>query len=167
MIKTIFSKETLTYLEETEEKQMKNNNNLYSQTANITDTQNNLVSDYDFYNINTSIPLRLMEIPSGSNFSSNNTCVTFPELRMYNYTVVFTNFDYKGKVFPENFCYGALTYNISRNDFFNMVEKNKSKINNYFYQDKFNKQFTIFSRCFSEFPEAQFIAISSLLFKFI
>ena len=115
-------------MEETEEKQIMNNNDKDSEFANITNSKNNLISDYDFYNINTSTPLRLMEIPSGLDYSSNNTCVTFPDLIKYNYTVAFTNFEYKGKIFPENFCYGALTYNISRNDFFNMVEKNKSKI---------------------------------------
>lgn len=142
LIKTILSQETLNYIEETIENQITSNNNFNLETTNITNitnTQSSLISDYDFYNINTSIPLRLMEIPSESDFKSNNTCVTFPELRQYNYTVVFTNFDYKGKIFPENFCYGALTYNISRDDFFNMVEKNKSKKVFYVYLTIFNK----------------------------
>jgi len=127
LIKTILSKDTFSILEETEYEQINNHAILHSQNTNITDIKTNLVSDYDFYNINTSLPLRLIEIPSESDYSSNDTCVTYLDLINYNYTCLFTNFDYKGFIFPENFCYGALTYNISRNDFFNIVEKNKSK----------------------------------------
>lgn len=128
LIKTIISKETLTYLDDSIEKPIQNSHHNL-ETTNITDNKNNVVFEYDFYNINTSYPLKLMKIPSGSKYESNNTCVSFPELIAYNYTIPFTNFEYQGKIFPENFCFGALTYNISRNDFFNIIEKNKSKIN--------------------------------------
>ena len=84
-------------------------------------------SDYDFYNLQKNATYKLMSIPSGSNFQSNNTCVSYPELINYNNTISFKTFQYRGKVFPENFCFGLLTYNISRNDFFDIVEKNKSK----------------------------------------
>ena len=127
IIDAIISKDTLIYIEDTKDKQILNNK-LNSETLDITNNQNKTVYDYDFYNINTSILLSLMEIPSESKYRSNNTCVTFPELITHNYTVAFTKFDYSGKIFPENFCYSALTYNISRNDFFNIIEKNKSKI---------------------------------------
>lgn len=75
--------------------------------------------NYDEFQINKLIP-----IPERVNYSSNNTCVTVSDLKMYNYT------DYGGtvvnykKVIPENYCYSMLSYNISREDFFNIVDKN-------------------------------------------
>jgi hypothetical protein len=126
LVKTVYPKESLAHLQDTEDDYPADINNRNLETTNITDSFI-AASDYDFRNINTSIPLKLMEIPSGSLYTSNDTCVTYPELIQYNYTVAFTDFNYRGKIFPENFCFGALTYNISRNDFFNIIEKNKSK----------------------------------------
>jgi hypothetical protein len=68
--------------------------------------------------------LKLQPIPNGVNYTSNNTCVTVSDLIKYNYS------DYGGtvlnynKVIPENYCYSMLSYNISREDFFNIVDKN-------------------------------------------
>lgn len=102
-------------------------NSANKNTSSIS-SSTNLLYDYDFYNINSSYPYKLMNIPKNSNYNSSNTCVSYPDLINYNYTVSFRQFDYSNKIFPENFCYGLLTYNISRNDFFNIIEKNKSKI---------------------------------------
>ena len=82
-------------------------------------------SDYNYTNIHNLLP-----IPSDVNYKSNNTCVTFPELKQYNYTERPDMANNKANIFPENFCYSMLTYNISREDFFDIVNKNLRMLNN-------------------------------------
>ena len=52
--------------------------------------------------------------------------ITYQDQIKYNYSLDFYKYDYHGKIFPENFCYGLLTYNISRNDFNDIIRKNMS-----------------------------------------
>jgi len=83
-----------------------------------------------YYNYANYVPEAIYDlspIPSGSSYSSNNTCVSYTDLINYNYTDLVQNLAFYQKVFPENYCYGLLTYNISREDFFDIVNKNLSK----------------------------------------
>ncbi len=96
------------------------------QNSSITINNIEITNDYDFYNVNSSLYYKLIEIPVGSTYNSTNTCVNYNDLINYNYSISYKEFVYRGKIFPENFCYGLLTYNISRNDFFNIIQKNKS-----------------------------------------
>jgi hypothetical protein len=66
-----------------------------------------------------------------SPYRGNNTCVTFPEFITHNYTDRDYNWDNKGKVYPENYCYGMLSYNISREDFSDIINKNLHAFSNY------------------------------------
>jgi hypothetical protein len=87
--------------------------------------------DYNPLNYSENDNYNLMSIPTGSKFQSNNTCVSYPELIKYNYTEYFSKWANWKNVYPENFCYSMLTYNISRQDFFNIVNKNLLAFQNY------------------------------------
>ena len=86
---------------------------------------------YNPLNYSQNDTYNLSAIPVGSTYSSNNTCVSYPDLISYNYTDLFPNWNNWLKVYPENFCYSMLTYNISREDFFNIVNKNLLAFQNY------------------------------------
>jgi hypothetical protein len=105
-------------------------NNNYNITEIIINTintnQNNNINDYNFNNLNQTIKYNLLPLSIKSNYQSNNTCVTYQDQIKYNYSLDFYKYDYHGKIFPENFCYGLLTYNISRNDFNDIIRKNMS-----------------------------------------
>ena len=103
-----------------------NTNNNYNQiTENIKDKKN--IVNYNFYNLVQNVKYSLQPISPNSPYKSNNTCVTIEDQIKYNYTIDFYSYEYRGKIFPENFCYGLLTYNISRNDFSDIIRKNISK----------------------------------------
>ncbi len=87
--------------------------------------------NYNPLNYNQDDNYNLMEIPANSAFESNNTCVSYPELVSYNYTEFFPKWANWLNVYPENFCYSMLTYNISRQDFFDIVNKNLLAFQNY------------------------------------
>jgi hypothetical protein len=87
--------------------------------------------EYNPMNYSENDNYNLMSIPLGSKFKSNNTCVSYPELVKYNYTDFFHNWANWKNVYPENFCYSMLTYNISRHDFFNIINKNLLAFQNY------------------------------------
>jgi len=122
-VKNIFSKDNYSNIPNLD----KIISNFTDQVGISTINDNKNIYDYDFYNINYTYQLKLMDIPAGSTYKSNNTCVNFADIKNYNYSIDFNTYSYQGKIFPENFCYGLLTYNISRQDFFNIIEKNKSK----------------------------------------
>ena len=65
---------------------------------------------------------------------NNTNCVTFSNLRFYNYTELFDYYD-SSFIFPENYCYGVLSYNITIDDFNNIRELNIKafKLYRYFY----------------------------------
>jgi hypothetical protein len=103
---------------------------------NLTDSQ------FDSNNENTTIPNviwydpknysyndinNLLPIPSNINYNSNDTCVTLGDLVDYNYTDFFDNLSSWNKVNADNYCYGMLRYNISREDFFDIINKNNRK----------------------------------------
>ncbi len=79
---------------------------------------------YNPFNYNYTSNYNMKPIPTNSKYQSNNTCVTFANLIEYNYTDRPENWNNMANVFPENFCYSMLTYNISREDFFDIVNKN-------------------------------------------
>lgn len=81
---------------------------------------------YNFNNYNQTDIFNIIQIPVGSKYNSNNSCVTYPDLIYYNYSDLQSDINNWNKVYPENFCYGMLTYNISREDFFGIINKNIS-----------------------------------------
>lgn len=94
-------------------------------------SKEDLVKNYNPLNYNSNDNYSLLPIPKSSNYKSNNTCVSYPDLIQYNYTDYFQNWANWIKVVPENFCYSMLTYNISREDFFDIVNKNLIAFQNY------------------------------------
>jgi hypothetical protein len=77
------------------------------------------------YNWADHIPEKEYDVMANQeNFETNNTCITMSELVEYNYTGPWLEWENWNKVFPQNFCYSMLTYNISRNDFADIVNKN-------------------------------------------
>ena len=56
-------------------------------------------------------------------YNSSNPCVTFDDLVAYHYTDNLQNANNSANVTPENFCYSLLTYNITREDFFDIINK--------------------------------------------
>lgn len=106
-----------------------NNNNNNEKNEKITSTPR--TQNYNFFNFVQKVKYLLQPIPQNSLYKSNNTCVTFPDQIKFNYTVDFYTYEYRGKIFPQNFCYGLLTYNISRNDFSDIVNKNVRAFQNF------------------------------------
>ena len=97
----------------------------FSLVINYSSCQNNkAIKSYDPTNYSYNDSYSLMPIPADVSYTSNNTCVTFPDLVQYNYTDYFTKWSNWLNVYPENYCYSMLTYNISREDFFDIVNKN-------------------------------------------
>jgi hypothetical protein len=70
-----------------------------------------------------------MAIP-GNNYSSTYPCVTVDDLIAFHYTSTYSNID-NSQIYPENFCYGILNYNITREDFFNIIQKNYNAFQNF------------------------------------
>ena len=64
-------------------------------------------------------------------FMSNDACVTVQDLIAFHYTDGLNDMDVSSNVSPDNFCYGILQYNITREDFFNIIEKNRNAFKNY------------------------------------
>ncbi len=95
------------------------------------DAGTQMKSWYNFANFNQSDIFDLLPIPEKLNYMSNDTCVTFNDLIKYNYTDRIESWANYQNVYPENFCYSMLTYNISREDFFDIVNKNMQAFYNY------------------------------------
>ena len=53
------------------------------------------------------------------------------DLTAFHYTDSVSNQDNSGNVTPDNFCYGILDYNITRIDFFNIIQMNRNAFQNY------------------------------------
>ncbi len=90
-------------------------------------SQNSTFSISDNYSLQTyksGDTYKMKPTPLGVNYESQNACVTFDDLIEYNYTARFENIVNYENVYPENFCYSMLRYNISRDDFFNIINKN-------------------------------------------
>lgn len=94
---------------------------------------------------------------SQSEFINNSTkCVTYENLRFYNYTDTLKYYD-SSFIFPENYCYGVLTYNITVRDFYNITLLNLEAYKKYqslllvyyFYIDNPNISFS--SNCLGYF----------------
>lgn len=60
---------------------------------------------------------------SGSKYS-NQSCIMMANLTTEGYTDYLANLDNENKAFPENFCYGIITYNITKPDYLNIVNLN-------------------------------------------
>jgi hypothetical protein len=93
-------------------------------------TQESLV--YDAYNVDQNYNYQMMATPNGSLYNGTSTCVPVKDLITYNHTApTIYRLDNPRFMSPENFCYGMLSYNISRNDFFDIVNKNLKAWQNY------------------------------------
>jgi hypothetical protein len=64
-------------------------------------------------------------------YNSSDSCVTMQDLIAFHFTETVSHQNNEEYVTPENFCYGIIDYNITRTDFFNIIQKNFSK--NYYY----------------------------------
>ena len=64
-------------------------------------------------------------------YNSSAPCVTMMDLIAFHYTDSVSNQDNSGNVTPDNFCYGILDYNITRIDFFNIIQMNRNAFQNY------------------------------------
>lgn len=89
--------------------------------------------------------------------SYNNTvCVTYNNLIYYNYTNTFDNYD-STMVFPENYCYGVLTYNITTTSLENIIDLNLQAFHKYrrflnlFYYNSLLTYVNMESTCLHQF----------------
>lgn len=64
-------------------------------------------------------------------YNSSDVCVTVFDLIAFHYTAKLADISPEGNVFPENFCYGMINYNITRLDFQNIVTKNVNAFKKY------------------------------------
>lgn len=87
---------------------------------------------------------------------NNTVCVTYDNLIYYNYSDTFDSYDSK-KVFPENYCYGVLTYNISLTSFDKIIELNLKAFHKYrrflnlFYYNSLLTYVNMESTCLHQF----------------
>lgn len=66
-----------------------------------------------------------------SNYAYNNSqCVTYSNLRYANYSTLVDTYN-NNMVFPENYCYGVLSYNITKEAFDNIIEYNLEAFKRY------------------------------------
>lgn len=91
-------------------------------------TSNNSIVYYSYNTMDQTALYTPMNISTNSTYQSNNTCVTVSDLIQYNNSDKFENWVNFVKITPENFCYGQLSYNISREDFADIVNKNLSRL---------------------------------------
>ena len=85
---------------------------------------------YDYATFNSSTVYTPMKLPSNK-YNSSSPCVTMFDLIAFHYTDSVANQDNANNVTPDNFCYGILDYNITREDFFNIIQKNRNAFQNY------------------------------------
>ena len=64
-------------------------------------------------------------------YNSSASCVTVFDLIAFHYTANLADIAPTGNVFPETFCYGMINYNITREDFKNIISKNVNAFKNY------------------------------------
>ena len=64
-------------------------------------------------------------------YNSSGVCVTVFDLIAFHYTANLQDIAPTGNVFPENFCYGMINYNITREDFRDIITKNINAFKNY------------------------------------
>ena len=64
-------------------------------------------------------------------YNSSAPCVTVFDLIAFHYTANLADIAPTGNVFPENFCYGMINYNITREDFRDIIQKNVNAFKNY------------------------------------
>ena len=77
--------------------------------------------DPDHYQYNTDYtPLPIEHYTKKGKYYSDDPCVTVYDLIAFHYTETNSEMDTISYVSPENFCYGHLEYNITRNDYTKM-----------------------------------------------
>jgi hypothetical protein len=64
-------------------------------------------------------------------YNGSGVCVTVFDLIAFHYTAKLEDISPTGNVFPENFCYGMINYNITREDFRDIIDKNVNAFKNY------------------------------------
>ena len=90
-----------------------------------------LSKDYYFYeNLSETINYSPIEF-NKSLYNSSGVCVTVFDLIAFHYTEKLEDISPQGNVFPENFCYGMINYNITREDFRDIIKKNVNAFKNY------------------------------------
>lgn len=82
---------------------------------------------YNYHNYTQDFKYNLTPLPFASEYTSSSTCVPLRDVIYHNYTDIKNNRAPYNNVFPENFCYSYITYNITREDFFDIINKNLSK----------------------------------------
>lgn len=96
-------------------------------------TSSEVISYPGYENLNQTQKYSKLPTDPSSVYNSTNTCVTYGDLQnpaYGRYTDYFSNLNQWLMVFPENYCYGMLRYNISREDYANIVNKNLRKDKN-------------------------------------
>ena len=68
---------------------------------------------------------------NASKYNGSGTCVSIHDLIAFHYTAKLEDISPTGNVFPENFCYGMINYNITREDFRDIIDKNINAFKNY------------------------------------
>ena len=85
---------------------------------------------YYYTNLSESINYSPIEL-NKSLYNSSAVCVTVFDLIAFHYTEKLDDISPTGNVFPENFCYGMINYNITREDFRDIIQKNVNAFKNY------------------------------------
>ena len=91
----------------------------------ISSQKNYNYADFDEKTDYSPIPINL------SLYNSSGVCVTVFDLIAFHYTAKLEDISPTGNVFPENFCYGMINYNITREDFRDIIDKNVNAFKNY------------------------------------
>ena len=87
-------------------------------------------NSYYYENFSESVNYNPIEI-NRSKYNGSGICVTVFDLIAFHYTERLEDIAPTGNVFPENFCYGMINYNITREDFRDIIKKNVNAFKNY------------------------------------
>ena len=87
-------------------------------------------NSYYYENFSESVNYDPIEI-NRNKYNGSGICVTVFDLIAFHYTERLEDIAPTGNVFPENFCYGMINYNITREDFRDIIDKNVNAFKNY------------------------------------
>ncbi len=88
------------------------------------------VERYNYLTFDESTNYTPIEI-NRSLYNGSGICVTVYDLIAFHYTAKLEDISPTENVFPENFCYGMINYNITREDFRDIIQKNVNAFKNY------------------------------------
>ena len=103
---------------------------LYTKSSKQSTTTNTEIKRYNYSNYDEKTKYTPIDY-NRSLYNSSDPCVTVFDLIAFHYTANLADIAPTGNTFPETFCYGMINYNITREDFRDIIKKNINAFKNY------------------------------------